>query len=265
MPLHTHGSHGSGSSAVRVSILLLLSAIAGVIALPGCKPTPPAAENRVAKARDAHEAHLRAICAEHGLSYPPQNLFLRAFKQEQILEVWAGQDDQPLSLLLTLPFTASSGTAGPKRREGDRQIPEGCYVIERFNPESKFHLSMGLNYPNDSDRHFANPEAPGSDIFIHGSDRSIGCIAIGDEPIEKLFVLTRDWQDSFHTRIPVHIFPAHFESQSWLSTERELSSANPGLAEFWDHLRPVYASFEKTRRIPEVAVDGDGRYRVLGD
>ena len=90
---------------------------------------------------------------------------------------------------------AASGRLGPKLREGDRQVPEGIYKVIGLNPNSSYHLSMKLNYPNKFDLSWAQKEnrtQPGSNIFIHGKALSIGCLAMGDEAIEELFVLGND-------------------------------------------------------------------------
>jgi len=106
--------------------------------------------------------------------------------------LWA-RDDHAYRLVRAYDILAASGTAGPKLRQGDRQVPEGVYHIAGLNPNSKFHLSLKLNYPNEFDLHHAAQEGrfdPGSDIFIHGKDVSIGCLAMGDDAIDELFVLT---------------------------------------------------------------------------
>lgn len=122
-----------------------------------------------------------------GLSFPPKSLQLVAFKEERTLEIYAAHH-----FLRRYDFTAYSGKRGPKSKEGDRQIPEGIYGIEYLNPNSKFHVSMKISYPNQRDKNRAGQagiENPGSDIFIHGSQKSIGCIAIGDANSEELFSL----------------------------------------------------------------------------
>ena len=75
------------------------------------------------------------------------------------------------------PLAATSGQLGPKRHTGDCQVPEGFYEIYRFNPQSNFHLSLGLNYPNTADRALGEP-APGSDIFIHGGAVTMGYLPV---------------------------------------------------------------------------------------
>ncbi|KAF0248527.1 MAG: hypothetical protein FD167_2068 [bacterium] len=128
------------------------------------------------------------------VSYPPQDLVFVGLKEEKTLEVWA-KSLQDWKLIQTYPIKAASGKAGPKLREGDRQVPEGIYKIISLNPNSSYHLSMKINYPNESDLQHAKAEGrehPGGNIFIHGKAVSIGCLAMGDEAIEELFFLVSD-------------------------------------------------------------------------
>lgn len=126
------------------------------------------------------------------VSYPPREVTIIALKQEKKLELWA-RDNGNFQFIRDYYILAASGEAGPKLRQGDRQVPEGIYRIEGLNPNSHYHLSMKLDYPNEFDLLHAWQEGrtdPGSDIFIHGKTASIGCLAMGDEAIEELFVLT---------------------------------------------------------------------------
>jgi L,D-transpeptidase catalytic domain len=126
------------------------------------------------------------------VDFPPKALTLVALKQEKKLELWA-RDNKEFRLIHTYGIRAASGVAGPKLRLGDKQVPEGIYRIAGLNPNSNYHLSMKLNYPNEFDLFHAEEEGrmqPGSDIFIHGKAVSVGCLAMGDEAIEELFVLT---------------------------------------------------------------------------
>ena len=127
-----------------------------------------------------------------GISFPPKNLALIAFKDSKELEVWAANEDKFFKLITHYKIKAASGDLGPKLVEGDKQVPEGIYKIEGFNPNSAYHLSMKLNYPNTFDLLHAKNEgrsSPGTNIFIHGKSASIGCLAMGDPVIEKLFYL----------------------------------------------------------------------------
>ncbi|MBF0311695.1 MAG: L,D-transpeptidase family protein [Magnetococcales bacterium] len=128
-----------------------------------------------------------------GVSYPPSRLAMIALKKERKMELWAGDEMGAMRRVKNYPFTAFSGVLGPKQRAGDGQIPEGVYRITYLTPDSAYHLSMKLNYPNEFDRQMADRERRsnlGGDIFIHGDSRSIGCIALGNRAIEELFVLT---------------------------------------------------------------------------
>lgn len=130
-----------------------------------------------------------------GASYPPWSVVIAAFKHERRVEVYAGPTPYQGKLVHSIPMTAASGGPGPKLREGDRQVPEGVYAIEKLNPNSLYHVSLRLDYPNAFDRAMGEADGRrrlGGDIMIHGSNRSIGCIAVGDQAAEDLFVLAAD-------------------------------------------------------------------------
>jgi hypothetical protein len=141
----------------------------------------------------AAEARLRPHFEKAGVAYPPPLLTLLALKEEKRLEVWAEKDGRWV-FIRDYPILAASGSLGPKLREGDRQVPEGIYRINFMNPNSAYHLSMQIDYPNDFDRRKAGDEGRtglGGEIFIHGSNVSIGCLAMGDPAIEELFILVQ--------------------------------------------------------------------------
>ncbi len=147
---------------------------------------------RIEELEPAVEKRLASDFAMADLPYPPTWLTLVIFKEQKILEIYAGPQSEQLKLVKTIPVLAASGHLGPKLRDKDRQIPEGIYAIDFLNPNSLYHLSLKLNYPNDFDRLKAQADSrfsPGNNIMIHGNQVSSGCIAIGDEPIEDLFVL----------------------------------------------------------------------------
>lgn len=138
------------------------------------------------------EERLLPYFEEAGVSYPPRRFTLLALKDEKRVELWA-EDGNGHKRIKSYRVHAASGVAGPKLREGDEQVPEGIYKIIGLNPNSSYHLSMKLNYPNEFDLEHANREgrtSPGSNIFIHGKAVSIGCLAMGDRTIEELFTLT---------------------------------------------------------------------------
>lgn len=126
------------------------------------------------------------------VSYPPKQLVLVGLKQERALEVYAAGEDGKFKLIKSYRILAASGKLGPKLREGDNQVPEGIYEIESLNPNSLYHLSLRISYPSKFDRTQAKQDGRkdlGGDIMIHGGAASIGCIAVGDEAAEELFVL----------------------------------------------------------------------------
>lgn len=137
------------------------------------------------------EQRLKARFERVAVDYPPQRIQLIALKEKRRLELWGYQNDQ-WHFIHDYAVFAASGGVGPKLYEGDKQVPEGFYRIVELNPNSHFHLSMKLNYPNGYDWLNATREGratPGSNIFIHGSAWSAGCLAIGNRYIEELFYL----------------------------------------------------------------------------
>jgi murein L,D-transpeptidase YafK len=151
-------------------------------------------EGVLIKLRPQHQPALKAASEDAGVPYPPGQMVLVGLKKERLLEVWTGAG-RGYRLLRSYPVLAASGHAGPKLREGDRQVPEGFYRVIGFNPNSSYHLSLRIDYPNDEDRAAAQTDGRsdlGGDIFIHGKAVSIGCVAIGDSGIEELYVLLAD-------------------------------------------------------------------------
>ena len=149
--------------------------------------------DRMAEFGPAVEARLSPQFQSAGVSFPPNKVTYLAFKFEKLFEVYAANATDGWKKICSYPILAASGNLGPKLQEGDRQVPEGIYRIESFNPNSLFHLSIKVNYPNDLDKANAlidKRDNLGGDIMIHGNQMSIGCIALGDQAAEDIFVLT---------------------------------------------------------------------------
>jgi hypothetical protein len=147
------------------------------------------------------------------VAYPPARLTLVGFKDEKVLQVYAADANQKPQLVRSYPILAASGGSGPKLREGDQQVPEGIYGIESLNPNSSYHLSLRVNYPNAFDREQAAREGRanlGGDIMIHGGAVSVGCLAMGDEAAEDLFILAAD---TGLTNIAVILSPVDFRKR----------------------------------------------------
>lgn len=215
---------------------------------------------RVAKARRSHGAQVARLFEKVQVRYPAAELYLRAFKAEREIEVWASDRGRPMALVKTFPVCAASGELGPKREEGDLQVPEGFYRVSSFNPGSAYHLSFQIDYPNASDRLLGTKGRLGGQIYVHGSCASVGCLSIEDDPIEELYLMVADAAAQGAT-VPVHVFPTRMDDQG----RQRLASAPRAkvLADFWKQLEPGFAVFEATHRPPRIAVDRkSGRYEV---
>ena len=201
--------------------------------------------DKVKDIRARRTADVKALVEKAGLSYPVDEVYLRGLKKERQLELWASKAGQPMVLVKTWPFCAASGELGPKRKEGDSQVPEGLYEVPEFNPTSDYHLSMKVSYPNASDRLRSDPKRPGGLIYLHGNCASIGCIAIEDGPIEEVYLISIDAK-----RRPIRfdIFPTR------LSKEGLATLDDPANTDFWRELAPAYLSFEASHRPPAFTV-----------
>nr|WP_031565612.1 L,D-transpeptidase family protein [Legionella wadsworthii] len=140
------------------------------------------------------EPQLKSYFTKAGVNYPPSDIALLAFKSERTVELWAKNAEDTWKHIHDYPLTGFSGQLGPKLRENDRQIPEGVYRLVNFNPFSSMHLSMMINYPNNFDKQKGYQDGRknlGNNIFIHGKNLSVGCLAVGDLAIDQLFILAR--------------------------------------------------------------------------
>ncbi|MBC6610691.1 hypothetical protein H8B15_07140 [Hymenobacter sp. BT507] len=200
----------------------------------------------------------RLLLTAHGVDPKQPEIFLRAFKVGRQLEVWARTraTATPFVLIRTFYIAGTSGTLGPKRREGDGQVPEGFYQLDRFNPTSAYHLSLGLNYPNASDLYQSDIQHPGGDIFIHGSNVTVGCLPITDAGMEELYVLAVEARAAGQDTIGVHIFPFP------LTSENLTARRNSAHVVFWQNLRAGYLFFEQTHQLPHLTTDARGAYSV---
>jgi len=187
-------------------------------------------------------------------------VFIRVFKAEKQLEVWVknsgGKVFKPFG---NYAICASSGELGPKRREGDGQVPEGFYQINVFNPYSNYYVSLGLSYPNKSDRLLSPAKSLGGAIMIHGNCVTIGCIPITDDRIKEVYILAEQARSGGQQEIPVHIFPEKLTDSNMAALEREHTADKPLLV-FWENLKTGYDYFEKGNKLPEVTIGADGKY-----
>ncbi|MDX1432513.1 MAG: L,D-transpeptidase family protein [Gammaproteobacteria bacterium] len=152
-------------------------------------------DERLAQFRERATRRLAPYFLAAGVDYPPASVVLLGLKEERRLELYAASPGGELRFIRYYPVIGASGTSGPKLEEGDRQVPEGLYTLSALNPNSRFHVSLKVDYPNRFDRLMARVEGrsnPGSNIFIHGGSDSAGCLAMSDGVAEQLFMLAAD-------------------------------------------------------------------------
>ncbi len=200
-----------------------------------------------------------------GLKWPAKYIYIRSFKYDSQLEVWAKNSlKEPFKLFKTYKVCALAGTLGPKRMQGDYQVPEGFYYINEFNPRSNYHLSLGLNYPNASDKVLSDVFHPGGDIYIHGSCVTVGCIPVTDPQIEEIYILAAYAKDQGQDYIPVHIFPIRYDNKRSATYLASLTKTDAQLKRFAETLESVYDHFEITRQLPVIMTNANGNYIFSG-
>ncbi len=189
-------------------------------------------------------------------------IYLRAFKREKQIELWGkNNSENEFKLIKTYDVCQLSGELGPKRKQGDLQIPEGFYHIDRFNPSSNFYLSLGINYPNRSDRILGVKGKLGGDIFIHGACVTIGCLPITDNWIKELYVFCIEAKDNGQTKIPVTIFPSKLTEKEYKKLS-DRYNADSDKIRLWKDLKAGFDIFNETRQLPRVEFLSTGRHNV---
>lgn len=197
------------------------------------------------------------------LTWPPHEMYIRSFKYDRQLEVWVkATAKEPFKLFKTYKICMQSGTMGPKRMQGDYQVPEGFYYINEFNPNSNYHLALGLNYPNASDRILSDSLHPGNAIYIHGNCVSTGCIPISDEPIEELYIIASHVKSTGQDFIPVHVFPVKYNVKKSADYLAETLKTKPSLIDFTTQLKEAFNYFEEKKQLPVILVNKRGEYVV---
>lgn len=195
---------------------------------------------------------------KHNIKSNELNILLVAYKGE--VELYAKrQKDESYCKLRTYAICYSSGKLGPKRRQGDYQVPEGFYFIDRYNPASNFYLSLGLNYPNTSDKIKSKASNLGGDIFIHGNCVSIGCLPMTNDKIKEIYWYAIQARNNGQRKIPVYIFPFKMTDKNFQKyTVRYLN--NSKLIDFWMNLKAGYNLFNKDKRELKISYTNQGDY-----
>ncbi|UAY52796.1 L,D-transpeptidase family protein [Ferruginibacter albus] len=199
------------------------------------------------------------------LAFPPKEIYVRSFKYDKTLEIWVKSDlKENFKLFKTYHVCMQSGTMGPKRMEGDFQVPEGFYYINEFNPNSNYHLALGLNYPNASDRILSDSMhlRPGGGIYIHGNCVSTGCIAISDAPVEEVYLLATYAKAQGQDFIPVHVFPVKYNVKKSMEYLAQTTKDNQPLQHFAVTLKEAFDYFEEKKELPIIMIDKKGDYVI---
>ena len=193
--------------------------------------------------------------------WPPQLMYIRSFKYDRQLEVWVKNNpEDPFKLFKTYKVCMQSGTMGPKRMEGDYQVPEGFYHINELNANSNYHLALGISYPNASDKILSDPSRPGNSIYIHGNCVSTGCIAVMDIPVEELYILSSYVKAKGQEFIPVHVYPIRYNVKKSAEYLESSLKDNTALRDFNNQLKKVFDYFELKKQLPIIMVNSKGEY-----
>lgn len=228
-----------------VYALFALIVVASILALPTVYRLATRSPADIAEVRQRVEPNLKSDLAAAGLELG-QAAFIRIFKEEHELEVWL-QQGQRFVLFRTYDICNYSGALGPKLKEGDRQSPEGFYAVDlsALNPNSSYHLSFNLGFPNDFDQ--AN-QRTGSFLMVHGDCVSVGCYAMTDAGIEEIYLIVEAALLNGQENVDVHAFPFRM-------TEERLNSEQTSIwFGYWQNLKTGYDLFERTHVPPHVFV-----------
>ncbi len=250
------------STYFKYLIICGLTLITLLLTLACFKPGFKAEQLKFPRVREAFaekEATVMQLLSVPKLTTSGLKLIVVAYKQESQMELWASNSTgKPFLLLKTYTICDKSGELGPKRKEGDGQVPEGLYYIDRFNPNSSYHLSLGLNYPNASDK-ILSAAKPGGDIFIHGKCVTIGCMPMTDDKIKEIYALAVIAKEAGQGNIPVYVFPTRMDADGMHNLKINFAGDHE-LIEFWTNLKICYDRFQATHQPVPFTVDTYGRY-----
>ncbi len=223
--------------------LLASAAIAAAIALAGCDADSITPTGR--SQAPISDKTLAEIAAKNMDKESP--ILARIFKEEAELEIWKKNRDGEYALLKTFPICRWSGDLGPKKKEGDRQAPEGFYTITpgQMNPNSNYYLAFNTGFPNAYDRAMGYT---GSELMVHGDCSSRGCYAMTDEQIQEIYALARESFFGGQKSFQLQAYPFRMTALN-MAKHRN----NPNFA-FWKMLKDGYDHFNASHQEPKVAV-----------
>jgi murein L,D-transpeptidase YafK len=216
---------------------------------------------RVRNAYAEKETLMKSLFNDKGLSFNKIHIVIIVYKKEEELQLWAvNSPGNKYIYINTYDFCASSGLPGPKRALGDMQIPEGFYFIDRFNPESNFHLSLKINYPNKSDKLLGNKN-PGGSIFLHGNCITIGCVPLTDDKIKELYICAVEAMNNGEEKIPVYIFPSKLSNENYTALIKEYKD-DTAIVLLWKQLKTGYDKWMTEKQTLDYSIDAKGNYVI---
>lgn len=215
---------------------------------------------RVQAAFEAKGSILSEKLRINGIQPEQLNILIVAYKEEKVLEIFAkNSKDRNYKKLVDYPICQQSGRLGPKWKQGDLQVPEGLYQIDRFNPVSTYYLSLGINYPNKADYLRSDAVDRGGDIFIHGECVTVGCLPMTNDLIQEIYLYAIQARQNGQEDIPVYIFPFRMTKEN-MSTHQEKFKGDEVLLNFWKNLKTGFDTFEKDKNPISFSVDKKGLY-----
>jgi murein L,D-transpeptidase YafK len=220
-----------------------------LLILAGCQGKT--LEDIAPKATQALPAKLVQSMQSKGMSVSSP-VMVRIFKEEGAFEVWKQKSNGRYALVITYPICKWSGQLGPKMIEGDRQAPEGFYMIHPYqmNPQSKYYLAFNIGYPNAFDKSHGRT---GSNLMVHGACSSSGCYSMTDAQVGQIYAFARDAFKGGQQAFQIQAFPFR------MTAENMARYRNDPNIDFWKMLKVGYDLFEITQTPPKVDVC-DGRY-----
>jgi len=209
---------------------------------------------KVRKAIKEKEQLVKKLFKNKNIKYGSK-IFIRVFKLDGKLELWALKNKK-YKLIKTYQICMPSGVIGPKRAQGDYQVPEGFYYLNHFNPYSSYYLSLGVSYPNKSDRILKTKKDAGGAIYIHGSCVTIGCMPLTDDIIKEVYIIAMESRNNGQYKIPIHIFPCRMQKEY---CKKEMKKY-PKNQKFWQDILEGYNYFENNKILPKIKINSKGKY-----
>lgn len=217
----------------------------------------------VQKAYQDKEKKVKDNLAEQGIKIEGLQVTIRVYKEEGELELWGkNKEDTNYKRLEVFKICFPSGDLGPKRRKYDLQVPEGFYQVSKFNPNSSYHLALGVNYPNPSDRILGEKNNLGGSIAIHGGCVTVGCIPLKDSFISELYIYCLEARNNGQNPINITSFPCKLSDANYARLQKDYEGDMDRL-NLWEDLKIAYDNWNNKAVLPKVEFMKNGRHKFI--